>query len=56
MMLGYRLALVSDCNAALTDAEYGAALDTFVMFFGDVMTIEEVSARLKPAAIGLPAQ
>ena len=36
--------------------EHGAALDTFVMFFGDVMNIEEVTARLKPAAIGLPAQ
>jgi hypothetical protein len=36
--------------------EHGAALDTFVMFFGDAMNIEEVTARLKPAAIGLPAQ
>jgi ureidoacrylate peracid hydrolase len=49
MMLGYRVALVSDCNATLTDEEHGAALDTFMMFFGDVMDSNEVIARLKVA-------
>jgi ureidoacrylate peracid hydrolase len=46
MMLGYRVALISDCNATLTDEEHGAALNTFMMFFGDVMNSNEVIARL----------
>src|SRR5713101_6875932 len=31
MMLGYEAALISDCNASLTDEEHGAALSTFMM-------------------------
>jgi len=46
MMLGYLVALVSDCNATLTDEEHAAALDTFMMFFGDVMDTNQVVARL----------
>jgi hypothetical protein len=30
--------MLSDGNATLTDAEHAASLDTFMMFFGDVMT------------------
>jgi ureidoacrylate peracid hydrolase len=54
MMLGYKVALISDCNATLTDEEHGAALNTFMMFFGDVMTGDEAVARLNAALIGRP--
>jgi nicotinamidase-related amidase len=46
MMLGYKVALISDCNATLTNEEHGAALNAFMMFFGDVMTGDEAVARL----------
>ncbi len=49
MMLGYKVALISDCNATLTDEEHSAALDTFMMFFGDVMNSNEAVARLNNA-------
>lgn len=55
MMLGYRVALVADCNATMTDEEHSAALDTFMMFFGDVMDTEDVVARLRPGSITLSA-
>ena len=50
MMLDYRVTMLSDGNAALNDAEHAAALNTFAMFFGDVMTTEEAVARLLPVA------
>jgi len=54
MMLGYKVALISDCNATLTDEEHGAALNTFLMFFGDVMTGDEAVARLHTTLAGRP--
>jgi len=53
MMLGYRVALVSDCNATLTEEEHSASLNTFMMFFGDVMKTDEVITRLKPASTAM---
>jgi ureidoacrylate peracid hydrolase len=50
MMLDYRVAMLSDGNATLTDAEHAAALDNFLLFFGDVITTEEAMQRLVPAA------
>lgn len=47
MMLDYRVTMLSDGNAALNDQEHAAALDTFAMFFGDVMTTSEAIARLQ---------
>jgi ureidoacrylate peracid hydrolase len=49
MMLDYRVALLSDATAARTDEEHAASLNTFHLFFGDVMTVDEASARLAPA-------
>ena len=49
MMLDYRVAMLSDATAARTDAEHAASLDTFHIFFGDVMTAAEAAARLAPA-------
>ena len=37
MMLNFRTVMVSDGNAAMTDAEHNATLATFYAIFGDVM-------------------
>jgi len=50
MMLDYRVIMLSDGNASLTDEEHAASLNSFMMFFGDVMTTEEAISRLAPAA------
>jgi ureidoacrylate peracid hydrolase len=46
MMLNYRTLMVSDGCAAATDAEHGATLRSFYLYFGDVQTTDEVIARL----------
>jgi len=48
MMLDYRVAMLSDGNASLTDEEHAASLNNFLIFFGDVMTTDEAVARLVP--------
>jgi ureidoacrylate peracid hydrolase len=48
MMLNFRTVMVSDCNAASTPEAHTAALDNFFEFFGDVLTTDEVIARLEP--------
>lgn len=48
MMLNFRTVMVSDCNAASTPEAHAAALDNFFEFFGDVLTTDEVIARLEP--------
>ncbi len=50
MMLDYRVIMLSDGNASLTDEEHAASLNNFMIFFGDVMTTDEAAARLVPAA------
>lgn len=50
MMLDYRVVMLSDANAALSDEEHAGALNTFQMFFGRVMTTEEAIARWKQSA------
>ena len=49
MMLDYRVIMVSDCNATLSDETHAASLDNFVVYFGDVMTTDEAAARLVAA-------
>jgi ureidoacrylate peracid hydrolase len=46
MLLDYKVIMLSDGNAALTDEEHAGALNTFMMFFGDVMSTDEAIARL----------
>jgi len=46
MMLNYRLAFVSDANAALNDAEHNATLTSILRVFGDIPTTHEVVALL----------
>jgi len=48
MMLDYRVVMLSDGNATLTDEEHAACLNNFLVFFGDVMTTDEALARLVP--------
>ena len=50
MMLDYRVVMLSDGNASLTDEEHAASLNNFLIFFGDVMTTDEAIARLVPVA------
>ena len=48
-MMEYRVAMISDCTATLSDEEHAAALNNFQVSFGDVMTVDEALARLVPA-------
>lgn len=48
MMLDYRVIMLSDANATWTDDEHAKTLDSFMLFFGDVMTSDEAIARLVP--------
>src|SRR6202030_3735859 len=38
MMLNYRVIMLSDGNASLSDEEHAASLNNFMIFFGDGMT------------------
>lgn len=46
MMDGFKTIVVSDANAARSDAEHVASLATILQFFGDVRTTSEVIALL----------
>jgi ureidoacrylate peracid hydrolase len=50
MVLDYRVIMLSDGNATWTDEEHAATLNTFAMFFGDVMSTDEAIAKLVPVA------
>jgi ureidoacrylate peracid hydrolase len=49
MMLDYRVVMVSDCNASLSDETHAASLNNFVIYFGDVMSTDDTISRLVPA-------
>ena len=49
MMRDFRTIMVDDALAAVTPAEHEHALQGWMLFFGDVLTVDEVSARLTPA-------
>jgi ureidoacrylate peracid hydrolase len=49
MMLDYRVVMIADGNASLTDEEHAATLNNFLCVFGDVITTDEAVARLVPA-------
>jgi ureidoacrylate peracid hydrolase len=48
MLLDYRVIMVADGNASLSDEEHAASLNNFLCYFGDVLTTDEVLARLAP--------
>lgn len=51
MLADYKTVMLSDGNATLTDEEHAAALNTFMMFFGDVMTTGEAVERMAPTRV-----
>jgi ureidoacrylate peracid hydrolase len=46
LQLEYRVVMVSDANETWTDEEHTATLNSFMLFFGDVMTADDTIARL----------
>lgn len=50
MMLDYRVTMVDDATATLTEAAHRGALDNVAMFFGDVQTTDDVVAMLAAAS------
>src|SRR5262245_55678471 len=48
MMLDYKVVMLSDCTAALSDEEHRATLENMIQQFGDVLTADE--------ALGLAAE
>jgi ureidoacrylate peracid hydrolase len=51
-MLDYRVAMISDCNATSSDEEHAATLNTFQVYFGDVLMIDEAVLRMGVALVG----
>jgi len=47
MMLDFKVVMLSDCCAALSDEEHRATLETHIQQFGDVATSDEVLAWLR---------
>jgi ureidoacrylate peracid hydrolase len=45
--MDFKVVLVNDCCAALSEREHLAALENVIQQFGDVMSVAEVSQRLK---------
>jgi ureidoacrylate peracid hydrolase len=55
MMLNFRSIMVADCNAGSSPESHAAALNNFYEFFGDVLTVDQVVARLKPGSASVAA-
>lgn len=47
MMLDYKVVMLSDCTAALSDAEHLATLENMIQQFGDVLSADEALRILK---------
>jgi len=47
MMLNFKTIMVTDGNAAMTDADHNASLANFYLSFGDVMSTDEVIGCLR---------
>jgi ureidoacrylate peracid hydrolase len=47
MMLDFKVVMVEDCCAALSDDEHRGALENIIQQFGDVMTADEVLVGLR---------
>ena len=56
MMLNYKTVMVSDANAAASDDEHNGTLANILRIFGDVMSTDEVIARLAPAGKAAAAE
>jgi hypothetical protein len=44
----YKVIMLSDATATWSEEEHAGTLNTFIMFFGDVMTTNEAIPRLTP--------
>ena len=49
MMLDYKVALISDCSAALSDEEHRTTLENVIQQFGDVLTADQALSVLSRA-------
>jgi len=47
MMMDFKVVMVSDCMAALSDDEHRATLETMIQQFSDVMKADEALAVLR---------
>ena len=50
MMRDFRTVMIDDGLAAITLQEHEQALQGWILFFGDVLTVDEASGRVRPAA------
>jgi len=50
MTLDDGVIMLSDANATLTDEEHTATLNSFLLFFGNVMMADRATGRLVPIA------
>ncbi len=48
MMMDFKVVMVSDGTAALSEDEHRAALENVIQQFGDVLTVDEIIERLRP--------
>ena len=48
MMMNYATVMVEDALSALTPGEHVQSLHNWMLFFGDVLTVDEVGTRLLP--------
>jgi ureidoacrylate peracid hydrolase len=55
VMTDFRTVMVSDCNAARTDAEHLSALGSFLTGFGDVRRSDDLIAQFAAASAAAPA-
>jgi ureidoacrylate peracid hydrolase len=56
MMLNFKVVMVSDGNAAVTEDDHNASLRSFYLTFGDVMSTDFAIGRVRRNAIqGLAA-
>jgi ureidoacrylate peracid hydrolase len=51
MQHGYETVMIADANAARDRAAHQATLNTFLEFFGDVLTVEQVVALLRSGTL-----
>src|SRR5690606_31598069 len=56
MMVGFRVIMVSDCLAAMTEEEHRASLVSFALYFGDVMDSGEVISLLHAGGASAAAE
>jgi ureidoacrylate peracid hydrolase len=55
MMMDYATVMVDDALSAVTPQEHEQSLHNWMLFFGDVLSTEQVIGRLQPAAVAAAA-